>query len=74
MNDLSSSTKQIVKCVTRPLYSGPAAGTRVNSDPESLLRFGLPIENKGPDIFHSPCACISLCLSHLNPIAYLRIF
>ena len=25
---------------------GSAAGTRVNSDPESLLRYGLPINNK----------------------------
>ena len=25
---------------------GAASGTRVNSDPESLLRYGLPITNK----------------------------
>lgn len=30
----------------RPLNAPSAAGTRVNSDPESLLRYGLPIKNK----------------------------
>ena len=29
----------------RPLNAPSAAGTRVNSDPESLLRYGLPIDN-----------------------------
>ena len=33
--------------------AGPAAGTRVNSDPESLLRFGLPIDNRGEDTLQS---------------------
>lgn len=28
------------------MSAGPASGTRVNSDPESLLRFGLPIDNQ----------------------------
>jgi hypothetical protein len=30
----------------RPLNAPSAAGTRVNSDPESLLRYGLPINSK----------------------------
>jgi len=55
-NGMMTPLTQSTTAVAKEMASG--SGSRVNKDPESLLRLGLPINNKEVRSFVCVCVCI----------------
>ena len=59
--NIASNNDVIASSIASAKEKASGSGTRVNKDPESLLRYGLPINNKEVSIVH--CVLLQLILN-----------